>query len=152
LGGGAFLVGYQGYGAFETLRYEHDGRTRTRWATHGRYVVTSSDVRVIEMENVHPSKMHLARLIPGGEVIRGAWLDGYYTSLPCVRADGTVLFFRDGALQAARDLQVDDRLELCDSRDRILSTPIVASDQSVYFALGSAPSSGESARLVRVDI
>jgi hypothetical protein len=152
LGGGAFLVGYQGYGAFETLRYERDGRTRTRWATHGHYVVASNDVRVIEMENVFPSKMHLARRTLGGEVIRGAWLDGYSTSLPCVHADGTVLFFRDGALQAARDLQIDDKLELCDSRDRIPSTQIVAGDQSAYFALGSAPSSGDSARLVRVDL
>jgi hypothetical protein len=40
LGKGAFLVGFQGYGAFETLRYEREGQMQLRWPTHGYYAVT----------------------------------------------------------------------------------------------------------------
>ena len=68
LSGGDFLVGYQGYGAFETLHYGRDGRIEGRWATHGHYAVAGDDIRVIEMENVLPSKMHLARIVDGGTV------------------------------------------------------------------------------------
>ncbi|MCP3916129.1 MAG: hypothetical protein GY711_11285, partial [bacterium] len=112
-GDGEFLVGYQGYGAFETLRYGRDGRVLDRWPSHGLYVVIGNDVRVIEMENVLPSKMRLVRLAPGGTVIKGAWLDGYATSRPYLRADGTLLFVRNGELLAARDLSIDGRLHLC---------------------------------------
>ena len=59
LGGGAFSVGYQGYGAFETLRYDRDGHVREQWASHGYYLV-GDGIRVIELENTPPSKMHLA--------------------------------------------------------------------------------------------
>jgi hypothetical protein len=151
LGGGAFLVGYQGYGAFETVRYERDGLTQLRWASHGRYVISGADVRVIEMENALPSKMHLARLLPSGETVRGAWLDGYCTSLPCLLDDGTVLFFRHGSLQAARDLVIDERLDLGDPGDRFFSMSIAAGNQSAYFALSNWTDATESGRLVRVD-
>jgi hypothetical protein len=32
IGEGAFLVGYQGYGAFETLQYDREGRVSERWS------------------------------------------------------------------------------------------------------------------------
>lgn len=53
---------------------------RTHWPSHGYYVVRGDDVRVIEMENQLPSKMHLVRLQNDGAVLKRAWLDGYYTS------------------------------------------------------------------------
>jgi hypothetical protein len=152
LGRGAFLVGYQGYGAFETLLYERDGDMQTRWASHGHYLVSETDVRVIEMENVLPSKMHLARLLPGGVVVRGARLDGYYTAKPSLRADNTALFFRNGALLAARDLVIDERLELGAADDGLLATPIVTGDRNAYFAFfGWRSRASEPPRLVRVD-
>jgi hypothetical protein len=150
LGGGAFLVGYQGDEAFETLRYERDGRVHTRWATHGYYVTEGDDVRVIEMENTLPSKMHLVRLLAGGAVQKGAWLDGYYTSRPCLLADGTLLFFRAGALLAAQDLSIADRLVLCPADGRPFATPIVADGESAYFAF--TPKNGKAPRLVRVGL
>jgi hypothetical protein len=148
LDNGTFLVGYQGYGDFETLRYERDGRVHTRWASHGYYVIEGDEVRVIEMENRLPSTMHLVRLRTGGSVEKGAWLDGYYTSRPHLRADGAVLFFRAGALLAARGLSITDRLVLGPADGRSLSTPIVAGDWIAYFAF--TPAGGEG-RLVRVD-
>jgi hypothetical protein len=149
LGAGAFLVGYQGYGAFETLRYERDGRVLTRWASHGYYVIEGDDVRVIEMENRLPSKMHLVRLLPNGAVKKGAWLDGYYTPDPCLLADGRLLFFRAGALCSARNLSIEDRLVFRSADERSFATPIVAGEGSAYFAF--TPADGEEPRLVRVD-
>jgi hypothetical protein len=148
LGAGEFLVGYQGYGKFETLRYDRSGREAERWESHGYYVV-GDDVRVIELENVH-SKMHLVRLLPGGEVTKGAWLDGHYTSRPFLDTDGTIYFFRKGDLLSARDLSITERL-LLTAGDRSFSTEIVKREQSLYFAY-SQESAGTRARLLRIDL
>jgi len=150
LGGGAFLVGYQGYGAFETLRYEPDGRVSDRWATHGHYLA-GDRVRVVELENVLPSKMHLARLLPGGGVEKGAWLDGYYTSRPFRGPDGAAYFFRHGAVLAARDLSIDERLELAAPGGGLFSTVTVGGERGFYFAYSKAGEPG-STSLVRIAI
>jgi hypothetical protein len=148
-GAGAFLVGYQGYGAFETLHYDRDGRVSERWASHGYYLV-GDGVRVIELENTLPSKMHLARLLPGGVVTKGEWLDGYYTSRPLLGADGTAYFFRKGAVLAARDLSIDERLVLTAPHDGLFSTAIAGGEQGFYLAYTQAGSAGAS--LVRIDM
>ena len=150
VGGGAFLVGYQGYGAFETLRYDRDGRVAERWASHGHYLV-GDGVRVVELENRLPSTMHLARLLPGGAVTRGDWLDGYYTSRPLLGADGTAYFFRKGVVLAARDLAVAERLPLTAADDGLFSTAIAGGEHGFYLAYTQrAQSAGAS--LVRVDL
>lgn len=149
VGDGAFLVGYQGYGAFETLRYERDGCVSDRWASHGHYLVGDC-VRVIELENRLPSKMHLARLLPGGTVTKGEWLDGYYTSRPLLVADGTAYFFRKGAVLAARDLSLDERIMLTAPDDGLFSTAIAGGERCFYLAY-TATGRGE-ASLVRLDL
>jgi hypothetical protein len=150
IGGGAFLVGYQGYGAFETLRYDRDGRVPERWASHGYYLV-GGGVRVVELENTLPSRMHLARLLPGGAVTRGDWLDGYYTSRPLLGTDGTGYFFRKGAVLAARDLAVAERLPLTAPDDGLFSTKVVSGEQGFYLAYARA-AEGAGASLVRIDL
>ena len=67
LGGCEFLVGYQGYGAFETFLYDASGQAKTRWQSHGFYAIHNQDIRVIEMETVLPSKMRLVRPAPPEE-------------------------------------------------------------------------------------
>jgi hypothetical protein len=151
LGGGAFLVGYQGYGAFETQHYDRDGRVRTRWASQGHYIIAGDDIRVIELTNANPYAMHLARLLQDGSVVRGERLDGHHTSPPSVCPDGTALFFRGGSLLAARDLVIDDRLELCASDARTFSTPIAARGESAYLTLWEWRQDSQLGRLVRVD-
>jgi hypothetical protein len=149
-GGGAFLVGYQGYGAFETLHYDRDGRVSERWASHGYYLV-GDGVRVIELENTLPSKMHMVRLLAGGAVAKGEWLDGYYTSRPLLGADGTAYFFRKGAVLAARDLSIDERLVLIAPDDGVFSTAIAGGERGFYLAYTGG--TGEAgARLVRIDV
>jgi hypothetical protein len=150
IGGGAFLVGYQGYGAFETLRYDRDGRVAERWASHGYYLV-GDGVRVIELENTRPSRMHLVRLLPGGAVAKGEWLDGYYTSRPLLGADGTAYFFRKGAVFAARDLSIDERLVLTAPDHGLFSTAIAGGERGFYLAY--TPGGGRAgATLVRIDL
>jgi hypothetical protein len=154
LGEGAFLVGYQGYGAFETLHYDRDGGTPDQWPTHG-YYLTGSDLRVIELTNQLPSTMHLARLLPGGTVEQGAWLDGYYTSRPHRGADGADYFFRKGAVLSARGLSISARLVLTAPDERLHPTRIVGTDQSLYFAFTKGYARDEespSTSLVRVDV
>ena len=149
-GGGAFLVGYQGYGAFETLYYDRDGGVPERWASHGYYLV-GDGVRVIELENTLPSKMHLVRLLRGGAVTKGEWLDGYYTSRPLLGADGTAYFFRKGAVLAARDLSIDERIVLTAPDDGLFSTAIAGGEQGFYLAYTEGPGRA-GASLVRIDL
>jgi hypothetical protein len=150
IGGGAFLVGYQGYGAFETLWYDRDGSVPERWPSHGYYLV-GDNVRVIELENTLPSKMHLGRLLLGGKVTRGDWLDGFYTSRPFLEVDGTAYFFRKGAVLAARDLSITERLVVTAPDDGVFSTAIVGGGQALFFA--HTQNSGKAgARLVRIDL
>jgi hypothetical protein len=143
VGEGGFLVGYQGYGAFETLRYDRDGRVLERWASHGYYLVDDC-VRLIELENVVPSKMHLARLDPGGKVTRGDWLDGYYTSRPLLDANRTVYFFRKGTVLAARDLSIVERLPLASPDDGLFSTKITGGEWGFYLAYTRVAERGAS--------
>lgn len=149
---GAFLVGYQGYGARETLRYTRDGTVATRWSRHGYYLVGPKDIRVIELENSLPSTMHITRLEADGSVTKGAWLDGYYTSVPHVQADGTAIFFRKGTLFAVRDLAIDERLVLCAPDDMTISTAIVAGNESVYFAFQRGWEASPAPRLTRIGL
>jgi hypothetical protein len=94
---GAFLVGVQGYGAFETRLVDRDGATALVWPSHGKLVPETSPLLLVELENTVPSKSHLATLHGDGSVRRGAHLPGYYTSniLP-----GGV-FWRDDAVVCA---------------------------------------------------
>jgi outer membrane protein assembly factor BamB len=51
-GPGRFLIGAQGYGAFETYLYESDGSMSVQWPSHGRLLVSHRGrIRVIELEN-----------------------------------------------------------------------------------------------------
>jgi hypothetical protein len=151
LGEGAFLVGYQCYDSFETLRYERDGRIRTRWSSHRYYVIRGEDIRVIELENRTESKSHLVRLLPDGLVEKGDWLDGYYTSPPFLRTDGTMFFIRRGAVLAARDITIDEHLEFSSSENSFYSNTVVGDDQGIYFAYDQHCNKVGGARLIRID-
>jgi hypothetical protein len=99
LGDGRFLIGAQGYGAFETWQLERDGAISRRWPGQGHYVI-ADEIHVIELENVMPSKMCFTTLVADGSVRRGPHLEGYYTSPPARLNDGSIVFWRDGALRS----------------------------------------------------
>ena len=101
LGQGRFLVGVQGYDAFESWLVERNGEISRTWPGQGRYLPDAGgQVHVVEMENRLPSKMHFTTLRMDGTVERGPWLDGYYTSSAARLDDGSIVFWRNGALQA----------------------------------------------------
>jgi len=126
---GSFLVGLQGYGAFETRLVDRTGSVRTTWPSHG-IALPTDPVRVIEIENVTPSKSHIATLLDDGRVQRGVHLPGYYTSPAIVASDGRAVFWRDGSLMFATP--DGDRVE------RLLSTPLPGDPYSTSLA-GTVP-------------
>lgn len=160
LGDGEFLVGYQGYGEFETLRYGARGEILNRWPSHGYCVVHGGDIRVMELRN-DSRTMHLVRLGPRGQVLQGALLDGYYTSRPCVRSDGTIFFSRYGSMFAARDLSIGERLTMVSGDAGWFATAVVEGDDCLYVGVTRhrRESDGSSmgrllseSHLVRVDL
>jgi hypothetical protein len=107
------------------------------WASHGHYIVEGDDVRVIELKNILPSRMYVARLLPGGKLSRGTRLDGYYTSPPWRAADGAWYFFRAGALFSVQGLSADRRVTIAAERDAF-GTGIVGRGNTLYLPYGVA--------------
>jgi hypothetical protein len=100
-GPGEFLVGSQGYGAFDLYLYGPGGTLRQHWDRHAEVVVTErGELRGVEMENCTPSRMHFSVFRPDGTVRQGPHLSGYYTTHPVVSRGGVTAFWREGELQA----------------------------------------------------
>ena len=107
VGPGRFLIGAQGYGAFDTFLYDATKGLVREWNTHGYWVVReNSEVRLVEMENQLPSRMHVSVLEREGSVRKGPHLDGYHTTYPLLTSDGQLVFWRNGELCV-----VDETLE-----------------------------------------
>jgi hypothetical protein len=129
---GTFLVGYEGFGECETVRYDAVGGEVFRWPSHGRYVVDNADIRVIETCNDR-SLARIVRLLPDGQVIKGDLVERHGAPLPCVCHDGRLYFALDGRLIAARDLLIDKWIELCPrSRDGVAHTLVLLDQQNLY--------------------
>ena len=98
--GHSWLLGQQGYGAFELREVAEDGSELGRWPSDGYVAILATGaIHVIELENVLPSRTHASALLPGGDVRRGAHLPEFYTSRPALTADGELVFWRNGELQ-----------------------------------------------------
>ena len=81
---------------------------------------------------------------------KGAWLDGYATSRPLVRADGTLVFFRNGSLYVARDLSIDASVVLCPPNETLHTLPVVGDRESAYVSYVRESDSHRSGLLERV--
>jgi hypothetical protein len=156
---GEFLVGYQGYGGFLTRHYGRDGTICDNWASHGHYVVSNHDVRVIELRN-DSEAMRLVRLLPGGRIEAGTFLHGYYTSPPYLHSNGTLFFCREGVLCEAHDLTVGRRLDLGIGTE-VSSRAVVGSEDCIYIVVTrerieqsaeGVPRVWSRSQLVRVDL
>lgn len=109
---GDFLIGSQGYGAFDTWCYGQDGSVKQHWKSHG-YIVISEEgvVRSAEMRN-SGSDMHFSILEPDGGVLKGPHLTGYYTGYPVIDRKQNTVFFRKGKLLLVdRDLNLTTLFE-----------------------------------------
>jgi len=99
LKGGKFLIGHQGYGAFDTNLYNKEGKIIERWKSVGTSVVNSNDeIFAIEMDNHSDSKLHFVELKKGNEVKKGRRIPGYYIVHPVLDDLGNVIFWRNNEL------------------------------------------------------
>jgi hypothetical protein len=128
-GDGQFVLGVQGHGAFRSVLVDCDGSALLHWDSQG-ILISRDPLRVLEMENISPSRCRIATLGRDGSIRHGAHLPGYYTSPVVVAPDGAVVFWRNNAvMRASPD---GDRIE------RLLETPTWAHAWSDGFA-GGAP-------------
>lgn len=96
---GKFLIGHQGYGAFDTNLYSKDGEIIERWESVGTAVVNSNDeIFAIEMDNNSRSKLHFVELKNGGTIKKGKQVPGYYIIHPVLDDLGNVIFWRNNEL------------------------------------------------------
>lgn len=100
-GNGNFVIGTQGYGAFECeVRRPTTGEVLGSWRTHGPVVVDAAGrTCIMEMDNGARGG-HFVRLGVGGAVERGPKLAGYYTAYPAMSAHGVTYLCRAGELVA----------------------------------------------------
>jgi hypothetical protein len=137
-GPGEFFVGSQGYGAFDTYLYGADGNVRRHWPSHGDVVITGQgEVRVVEMENCLPSRMHFSVFLPDGTVRKGPHLGGYYTTYPVVNREGVVAFWRNGKLRTV-DASLQKRMLWQDmglAEKAVMTRMLLADDGTLVFGL-----------------
>jgi hypothetical protein len=136
-GPGEFLIGFQGYGAFSTGRYDDAGVVMQEWPTHAMILIDRhGGISGPESENVLPSRSHYVSLEPGSTVRRGPALPGYYTSYPALDSDGTAVFWRDGCLRAVdRDLQTRGLFAREEEKRAVISKIMLLRDGRVAFAV-----------------
>ncbi|MEU4951576.1 hypothetical protein [Streptomyces lavendulae] len=104
VGGGRFLLGLEGYDAFDTRQYDRDASLVDSWRSYGHYVI-GTGIRVVETDRGLPAGSRVVRLLPGGVIERGPRLSGPSAARPVVLEDGTILVLDAGVLRA-----VDRRL------------------------------------------
>ncbi|MFJ9775119.1 hypothetical protein ACIRVF_28375 [Kitasatospora sp. NPDC101157] len=99
IGGGRFLLGQEGHGAFDTRAHDRDGAVTDSWRSYGHYVV-GDGLRVVETDRRHPTGSRVVRLLPGGAVERGPLLSDARAPEPLTLPDGTLLVLDAGVLRA----------------------------------------------------
>ncbi|MFC6134252.1 MULTISPECIES: hypothetical protein [Streptomyces] len=99
LGGGRFVLGLEGYDAFDTWAYDREGTLYDSWRSYGHYVV-GTGIRVVETDRNIPTGSRVVRLLPGGAVERGPSLTDPQVPAPLVLPDGTLLVLDAGVLRA----------------------------------------------------
>ncbi|MFD4656829.1 hypothetical protein ACFWP2_14525 [Kitasatospora sp. NPDC058444] len=99
LGDGRFVLGLEGYDAFDTRAYDRDANLLDSWRSYGHYVV-GSGLRVVETDRRHPTESRVVRLLSGGRIERGPLLADPQAPAPLVLPDGTLLVLDAGVLRA----------------------------------------------------
>jgi hypothetical protein len=134
-----FLLGVQGYGAFDLYLYDRDGRERRHWPSHAEVVVTEEgEIRGAEMENCLPSRMHFSAFLPDGTVRKGPHLKGYYTTYPVMNKQGVAAFWRNGRLRTV-DAALEERTRWQDTglaEKAIMTRMLLGDDGTLVFGLG----------------
>ncbi|WP_422107858.1 hypothetical protein [Winogradskyella sp.] len=99
IGKGMFLLGHQGYGAFDTELISSEGELIDKWKSVGKTVVSKhKEIGLIEMDNSSASELYHSKLMGNGEVIRGSKIEGYYIIDPVLDHYGNMIFWRNNEL------------------------------------------------------
>lgn len=135
-GPGRFLIGSQGYGVFSSTLYDQAGQPVQSWPTHGLMLIDEHGViRGPESHNTS-GRSPFRILDPDGSMDEGPDVNGYYTAYPALDADGTAVFWRNGALTTVdHDLDRRDLYSAADDR-AVMSRTLLLDDGIVAFALG----------------
>lgn len=97
---GSFIIGHQGYGAFDTLLYNSNGDIINQWKSVGRYVVDNNkNIFLVEMNNSSNSKLHISQLLNDGKILKGEQIEGYYIADPVIDEYCNIAFWRNESLQ-----------------------------------------------------
>ncbi len=135
----SFLIGRQGYGAFESELRSPDGTRYQTWESHGLPIIDGvGNITLVEMSNYLSVPQHVARLDPDGSVTRGTRLPGYPSTHPVLSADGRIVFFRAGLLFVVdHDLEVTVITEEADLEETAIWTrTLLLDDGTVVFGVG----------------
>ncbi len=101
LGDGHFVLGLEGYDAFDTWMYDCNGKEVDHWRSYGHYIVDPGGiVRVVECDRTSPTRSRIVRLLPHGEIERGPCLTHGQVPRPVELSDGTIVVFDCGKLRA----------------------------------------------------
>lgn len=135
-GPGSFLVGQQGYGAFTMTHYDPQLQALQTWPSHGMMLVDHhGTISGPEYENILPSRSRFRALHPDGSLGDGPPLSGYYTTWPARDAEGTTVFWRDGALTAV-DPDLRSRALFTHDDDRaVMSRILLPGEGRILFTL-----------------
>jgi hypothetical protein len=135
-GPGRFLVGAQGYGAFSSTLYDRHGRPVQTWPSHGMMLIDQQGtIRGPESENTSSGRSRFRVLSPDGSMRDGPRLTGYHTTYPALDAEGTAVFWRDGALLTVdADLHQHELFTMTDDR-AVMSRILLLEHGTVAFAL-----------------
>jgi hypothetical protein len=64
-----FIIGRQGYGAFNTDLYDENGQIIDKWASYGHYIISKdNEIFVLESSNYSGDSLHVSKLLKNGQV------------------------------------------------------------------------------------
>lgn len=99
--GEQFILGLEGYDAFDTWLYDRDGTLQDKWRSYGHYFVDpDGSVRVVECDRNCPTNSQVVKLHRQGVIERGPCLLDGQVPTPVALPDGTIVLFDCGTLKA----------------------------------------------------
>lgn len=109
-----FLLGLEGYDAFDTWLYDDQGRQVQHWRSYGHYTADpDGSVRVCECDRSSPSNSRVVRLLMDGTIERGDLLRCGQIPTPVELPNGLLILFEERRLRTLdRQLVLRDALDL----------------------------------------
>ena len=116
LSNGMFIVGLEGYDAFDSWLYNQNGEIVQTWRSYGHYVIDqSNNIRVIEQDRTNPTQSHVVNLRMDGSIEKGEKLITSSASEPVLTLENDIIFENSGVIRVINsDLKEIARYPLLD--------------------------------------